>query len=565
MSEHEIHRDAGERRRVVIVGGVAGGASCAARLRRLDEDVEIVLVERGPHISFANCGLPYHIGGVIEDRDALLIQTPASFERRFDVDVRTKTVAVDVDPDAHTVTLRKWKNGETTHLRYDALVLSPGASPVVPPIAGAELDGVHSLRTIPDMDRIIGACENTQIEHVTVVGGGFIGMEVAENLIHRDIDVTVVEMNNQLMPNLDREMAASVADACTRHGVELCMETAVTAIEEVGEKLQVHLGDEASYLSDRVVMAVGVRPETKLAEAAGLELGDSGGIVVDEMMQTTRPDIYAIGDAAEVTHRVTGARGAMPLAGPANRQGRLVADVICGRNRQYKGPLGTSIIKIFDTVAACTGLSESGARRRQIPHQVAWVTAKSNASYYPGAGALTLKAIFDRESGKILGAQAFGKKGVDKRIDVLATAVAAGMTVDELEQLDLAYAPPFSSAKDPVNHLGAVAGGILRGDHPAASWEEVMGLAENRRLIVDVRSAQEFDSGTIPGAVNIPLDELRKRIEELPPRSTPIVLCKEGLRGYLATRVLLQNGHRPKNLLGGYELWKLASDHACVA
>ena len=561
MSENQTRERSEDRRRVVIVGGVAGGASCAARLRRLDENAEIVMVERGPHISFANCGLPYHIGGVIEDREKLLIQTPESFERRFDVDVRTLTEAVDIDPEARNITLRDVDNGQQEGLDYDDLVLSPGASPFLPPIPGVELDEVYSLRTIPDMDFIIEACDKSRVEHVTVVGGGFIGVEVAENLIHRGIDVTLVEMNDQLMPNLDREMAASVAEACIRNGVELCLEMAVTAIEEAGGKLRIHLDDQATYQTDMVVMAVGVRPETELAEAAGLELGEWGGIVVDEMMRTSKAHIYAIGDAVEVIHRVTGDQGPMALAGPANRQGRLVADVICGRNREYLGPVGTSIIKVFDTVAACTGLSQSQARRREVPHRVAWVTSKSHASYYPGAEPVTLKVVFDEETGLLLGAQAFGKEGVDKRIDVLATAVAAGMTVDELEQLDLAYAPPFSSAKDPVNHVGAVADGILRADHPAASWEEVIGPPKNGRLVLDVRTPEEFDAGTIPGAVNIPLDELRERIDELPENSSPIVLCKEGLRGYLATRILVQNGHRPRNLLGGYELWRLASAH----
>ena len=548
---------------VVIVGGVAGGASCAARLRRLNEDARIVMVERGPHISFANCGLPYHIGGVIEDRENLLIQTPESFQQRFDVDVRTCTEAVDIDPDARTVMLRSLSDNDETELSYDALVLSPGASPFVPPIPGVDLERVHSLRTIPDMDRIIDDCEQTTPDHVTVVGGGFIGVEVAENLIHRDIDVTLVEMNDQLMPNLDSEIAAAVTDACARHGVEVLLQTTVTAIEEGDERLGVRFGSEETRPTDMVVMAVGVRPETALAEQAGLDVGGRGGIVVNHRMQTSQPGIYAIGDAVEVVHRVSGARGPMPLAGPANRQGRLVADVICGRDRSYEGPLGTSIIKVFDTTAACTGLSEQIARRHGVDVRVAWVTAKSHASYYPGAESVTLKAIFDPETGQLLGAQGFGKDGVDKRIDVLATAVAAGMDVAELEQLDLAYAPPFSSAKDPVNHLGAVADGILRGDHPAASWNEVIESDEDR-FVLDVRTPEEFDAGTIPGAVNIPINQLRDRIDELPDGHTPIVLCKEGLRGYLATRILVQNGYQARNLLGGYNLWRLTDAYVAA-
>lgn len=546
-----------EAHRVVIVGGVAGGASCAARLRRLDEAAEIVMVERGPHISFANCGLPYHISGVIEERDSLLVQTPESFNDRYGVDVRVLTEVVGIDRKNKTVELRDVESDARSTLAYDQLVLSPGATPFVPPIPGANLPHVHALRNIPDMDRIIEACDTEQPEHVTVVGAGFIGLEVAENLKHRGIDVTVVEMADQVMPNLDREMAAALTDACARHGVEVLTSTRVTAIEQDGARLAVRTLDGPTVATDQIIMSVGVRPAVELATSAGLALGEHGGIQVDETLRTTDPDIFAIGDAVEVTHRVTGQTGFMPLAGPANRQGRLVADIIGGLERTYAGPLGTSIIKVFDTVAACTGMSEELANRLDVDHRVAWISGSSHASYFPGAETLTLKAIVDPADGKLLGAQGFGRDGVDKRIDVLATAIAAGMTADKLEELDLAYAPPFSSAKDPVNHLGAVAAGMLAGDHPTVAWDEIADLGDEVQL-VDVRTEEEYAAGTVPGAVNIPLDDLRERLDELD-RDVPVVInCQHGKRGYLAVRILLQHGFEARNLLGGYRLWEMA-------
>jgi NADPH-dependent 2,4-dienoyl-CoA reductase/sulfur reductase-like enzyme/rhodanese-related sulfurtransferase len=495
---------------------------------------------------------------VIEEREDLLVQTPESFKRRFEVDVRTLTEVVSIDRPSSTVVLRDVDSGQTSTMRYDSLVLSPGASPFIPPIPGADLPEVHALRTIPDMDRIIAACDASPPDHVTVVGAGFIGLEVAENLVHRGIGVTVVEMGEQVMPNLDSEMAASLADACARHEVDVWTETRVTAIEPDGQALRVKTHDGRSLATDLVVMAVGVRPEVSLATGADLELGERGGIAVDDTLRTSDPNIFAIGDAVEVVHRVSGQAGFMPLAGPANRQGRLVADVISGQDRHYAGPLGTSIIQVFDIVAACTGLSEKSASSLDIPHKVAWISSKSHASYYPGAESITLKAIFEPTSGKLLGAQAFGRDGVDKRIDVLATAIAADMTVAQLEQLDLAYAPPFSSAKDPVNHLGAVAHGMLRGDHPAISWRAFDELDADA-IVLDVRTAKEFSAGTIPGAVNIALDELRDRLDELSQDTPLVIFCKEGLRGYLATRILVQHGYDVRNLLGGYNLWRLAT------
>ena len=545
-------------RQYVIVGGVAGGASCAARLRRLDENARIIMVERGPYISFANCGLPYHIGGVIEDRDSLVVQTPEKFQARYGVEVRTLTEASSIDPGAQRVTLRDLSTGNEEILSYDALVLSPGASPFLPPIPGINSPGIHSLRTIPDMDRIIQACADDAPRHITVIGAGFIGLEVAENLIHRGIETTIIEMGSQVMPGLDREVATALARTCRENGIDLRLATTLTAIESSSEGLIAHT-DHGTLSTDLIVVAVGVRPESQLARDAGLDLTPRSAIAVDAGLRTSDPHIYAIGDVIDVPHRITGKSQPMPLAGPANRQGRLVADNIAGLDRTYRGAQGTSIIKLFDTVAACTGISEKLARRDAIPHAVAWIHGPSHASYYPGAETLTLKAIFDPTTGRILGAQGFGKDGVDKRIDVLATAVTAGMTVFQLEELDLCYAPPFSSAKDPVNHLGAVAAGMIQKSHPTISVEE---LAESgsQPLLIDVRTPEESKQGSIPGALSIPLDSLREHLPNLPADRPLVTFCKEGLRGYLAARILMQHDFDVRNLLGGYQLWALLQE-----
>ncbi len=544
-------------RRVVIIGGVAGGASCAARLRRLDESAHITMLERGPYISFANCGLPYHLSGVIEDRDSLLVQTPEKFEARFHIDVRVLTEALSIDPDARTVRIRDLSSDQTSELPYDDLVLSPGARPFLPPIDGIDLPEVHALRTIPDMDGILDAL-NDEPRHVTVVGAGFIGLEVAENLHHRGIPTAVIEMGPQVMPGLDPEISLTLTDACLRHGVDLRTSTRVTAIrpgDHTGA-LHVDLDPGTSLPTDLVIMAVGVRPENELARTAGLTLGPHGHILVDRSLRTSQPHIYAIGDAVEVPHRITGVSGPMPLAGPANRQGRLVADNICGLDRSYRGPLGTSIIQVFDTVAACTGISQKTATAQNIDHLSAWIYGHSHASYYPGSQSLALKAIFDPHTGRLLGAQGFGSDGVDKRLDVLATAIAAEMTVFQLEELDLCYAPPFSSAKDPVNHLGAVAAGMITGTHPAISPMELSNTSDSPQIL-DVRTPDEVAAGTLPDALAIPLDQLRDRLSELDPDRPIVTVCKEGLRGYLATRVLHQSGFTAHNLLGGYRLWSL--------
>lgn len=541
---------------IVIVGGVAGGASCAARLRRLDEEAQIILVERGPDISFANCGLPYHIGGVIEERDALLVQTPQGFKERFNIDVRTLTEATAIEPADQEITLRDLQTDQTTQITYDHLVLSPGAAPFIPPIPGADSQAVHILRNMGDMDRIIATCADESVRHATVVGGGFIGLEIAENLIHRGIQVTLVELADQLMPALDPEIARALENTCRESGIDLRLSTGLTAIEDQPSQTRAILASGERLDTDIVVMAAGVRPESTLAAQAGLELGGQGHIVVDDQMRTSDPHIFAIGDAVEIRHRVSGQLLPVPLAGPANRQGRLVADIIAGVDRSYAGTLGTSIIKLFDTVVACTGLSEKMATELDLPHEVAWIWGRSHASYYPGAKSLMLKAIFHPTTGQLLGAQGVGEEGVDKRLDVLATAIAAEMTVHDLEALDLCYAPPFSSAKDPVNHLGAVAAGMIQGTHPTVRADQWPAISQNSQII-DVRCADECSQGAIPGSINIPLNTLRQYLDQIDPQRPVILACQEGLRGYLATRTLLQYGFQAQNLLGGYNLFRL--------
>ncbi|MBA2661188.1 MAG: FAD-dependent oxidoreductase [Bradymonadaceae bacterium] len=544
-------------RKVVIIGGVAGGASAAARLRRLDESAQIVMVERGPYISFANCGLPYHLSGAIASRDALVVTTAEAFEARFNVRVLTMTEAVSIDREQKIVSMRTLTTGELFEQSYDELILSPGAAPIRPPLPGLDAPGVFVLRDIPDLDRIMAYLSEQNVAHATVVGAGFIGIEVAENLVEAGITVRVIERGPQILPFLDEEFASLAAQQCRCKGIELCLNTSLSGVETVEGALEVVLADGARLATGLVLVAIGVVAESTLAKAAGLELGERGGIAVDAQMRTSDPHIFAVGDAVEVVDRVTGKRLPKFLAGPANRQGRLAAEVIVGRSSTYPGALGTSIIKVFELAAACTGLSEKAAIAGGIAHRTAWIHAKDHASYYPGAKSLTLKAIFDPETGRLLGAQAVGYEGVDKRIDVLATAVAASMSVYDLEALDLAYAPPFSSAKDPVNQLGAVAAGMLRGDHPSVRWDELAQKLDGGALLLDVRELDEVNRGSIAGARHLPLAKLREHLAEIPAYRPVIVFCQEGLRGYLATRILAQNGFDACNLLGGYRLWTM--------
>lgn len=544
--------------KTVIIGGVAGGASAAARLRRLDESREIVMVERGPYISFANCGLPYHISGAIAERDALIVTSAEDFEARFNVRVKTLTEAMSIDRTRKTVLMRRVDTGQTFEESYDELILSPGAEPLRPPLPGLDLPGVFVMRNIPDLDRLMAHIADHQIRHATVIGAGFIGIEAAENLIEAGIGVTLIERGPQVLPFLDPELASLAAQECRCHGMDLRTSTSLLGVESNADGgLTVLLDEGSSVATGLVLLAIGVRAESGLAREAGLELSPRGGITVDDQMRTSDPHIFAVGDAVEVVDRITGQASPKFLAGPANRQGRLVADVIVGRQTTYAGALGTSIIKVFELAAACTGIGEIQARRLNIPHRTAWIHGKDHASYYPGAKHLTIKAIFEPDTGRLLGAQAIGTRGVDKRIDVLATALAAGMSVFDLEELDLAYAPPFSSAKDPVNQLGAVAAGMLRGDHPSVSWDTLADDTYPDALIVDVRQTHEFRRGSIENAINIPLPTLREHIAELSKDRPIIVLCELGLRGYLATRILVQHGFKASNLLGGYRLWSM--------
>ncbi|MGE4488923.1 MAG: FAD-dependent oxidoreductase [Kiritimatiellales bacterium] len=535
--------------KLVIIGGVAGGASTAARARRLSEEAEIILIERGPYISFANCGLPYHIGGEIAERDKLLVTTPETLRMRFRIDVRTRNEVTAIDPDAKEVEIRNLDSGEVYRESYDALVLSPGADPVRPPIPGIDSSNVLSLRNMEDMDRIIKALDGKR--HASVIGGGYIGLEMAEALRRRGIATTLIELAPQVMGPADPEMVSILHQELEINGVDLRLGTSVTAFEDTADGVKLTLSSGEILSTGLAVLAIGVRPETALAKAAGLELGPRGGIKVNDRMQTSMPDIYAVGDAVEVVDFVTRQPALIPLAGPANRQGRIAADNIFGRTSHYRDTQGTSICKVFNLAIGMTGLSEKGAKRANISFEKVYVHPASHASYYPGAAPLSIKMLFDPETGKVLGAQAVGSDGVDKRIDVFAVAIRAGLTVYDLEELELSYAPPFGSAKDPVNFAGFVAANALRGDVQLCQTEDVLKPGPHQKLL-DIRTVEEFEAGTIPGAKNIPLDELRDRLGDLSKEKEYLVFCRVGLRGYLACRILSQNGFKCRNLTGGY-------------
>ncbi len=543
--------------RIVVVGGVAGGASAAARARRLSETASLVVFERGPDVSFANCGLPYHIGGVIEERKRLLVQTPESLNARFDLDVRVNTEVVSIDPAARVVVARNLKTGRETQEPYDALVLSPGAEPIRPGIPGAQEEGVFTLRNMADMDAILAAVSKHGLTRALVVGAGYIGLELAEQLHHRGLPVSLVERLDHVLGVADTEMAYPLHEELARQGVDLRLGRAVTAFEKQGKGLVATLDDGARIACDLAVLSVGVRPETRLAREAGLALGPTGGIQVDEQMRTSDPHIFAVGDAVEVRDFVSGDPAVIPLAGPANRQGRIAAEVILGRDSRYKATQGTSICKVFDLSFAMTGLSEATLQRKGVPYRRIYVHPADHATYYPGAHPISLKLLFT-EAGKILGAQAVGVAGVDKRIDVIAVAQRAGLTVFDLEDLELCYAPPFGSAKDAVNMAGFVAANVLRGD--VALWEpEELATLNPEQMLVDVRTFDEFKLGSISGATCMPVDELRDRVEDLPRDKELLVFCQVGLRGYVAARQLTQLGFRVRNLSGGYRryaMWK---------
>ncbi|MBT3201595.1 MAG: FAD-dependent oxidoreductase [Phycisphaerales bacterium] len=549
-----------EHKRVLIVGGVAGGASAAARGRRLSEEAEIVLFERGEHISFANCGLPYHIGEVIAKRESLLIQTPESMARRFNIDVRTRCEVVSIDPKAHTVVVRDLDGGGVENVEaYDKLILSPGAEPVAPPIPGADLPGVHTLRNIADMDAIKQAVDAGGPERAVVVGGGYIGLEMAEALTLRGVEVTLVELADQVFIAADAEMAAPLHQQLESHGVDLRLGVSVSSIAADGAGLKVGLSSDEFVECGLVIMAVGVRPETKLAREAGLAIGSTGGIAVDEHMQTSDPDIYAVGDAVEVTEFVGGGGALIPLAGPANRQGRIAADNIFGRPSVYRRTQGTAICKLFDLAIGMTGMSEKALAGAGMSYEKVYTHAASHAGYYPGAAPLSLKLLFDPETGRILGAQGVGADGVDKRIDVLAVAIRAGLTVEQLQDMELSYAPPFGSAKDPVNYAAFVACNVMAGDVKLCHSADMLAPGDGQ-VLLDVRTRGEVDGGTISGAMHIPVDDLRGRLGELPAGKEFLVFCAVGLRGYLACRILSQNGIACRNLTGGYKTFKAFSE-----
>ncbi|MEI6278790.1 MAG: FAD-dependent oxidoreductase [Verrucomicrobiae bacterium] len=532
--------------KVVIVGGVAGGASCAARLRRLDEDAEILMVDRGPYVSFANCGLPYHVGGVIEKEASLLVADERLFRERFAIRVRTRCEVTSISTENKTVELRNVETGEVNTEPYDKLVLSPGAAPIRPPLPGIDLPGIFTVRTVPDARGIRAWIEATKSKRAVVVGGGFIGLEMAENLIRRGLDVTVVELLDQVMPPLDPEIARLVETHLKKHGVKLALGDGVAGFQKSGEAgLEVLTQSGKAHPADLVILAIGVRPETSLAKLAGLALGERGGIRVDEHMRTSNPDIFAVGDAVEVKDFVTGQWTLIPLAGPANRQGRIAADVIAGRDSRYRGTQGTAICGIFGLAVASTGASEKLlVRTGEKDFEKIYLNPRSHAGYYPGAKMISMKIVFRKSDGRLLGAQACGEDGADKRIDAIAMAIRMGGTVYDLEESELCYAPQFGGAKDPVNFAGMIAADVLRGDMPLSHWGE-------EGFLLDVRDPEEFSGGHAPDALNIPLNALRSRLGELPRDREILVYCHSGQRAYYATRILLQNGFAARNLSGG--------------
>ena len=537
-------------KKVLIIGGVAGGASAAARLRRLDETAEIIMFERGEHISFANCGLPYYIGGIIPERDHLLVETAEGMSSRFNMDVRVQTEVLSIHTSRKTVSVLDRITGRTYEESYDYIILSPGANPITPPIPGLdEAENVFTLRSIPDTDRIMEFIEIQQPHKAVVVGGGFIGLEMAENLHHRGLDVTIVEMLDQVMAPLDYEMAAFVHNHLREKGVNLILGDGVQAFKELGGKIQLQSGKTVA--SEMTILSIGVRPEVSLAKEAGLELGPRGGIKVNPYLQTSDPFIYAIGDAVEVQDFISQKPALIPLAGPANKQGRMAADNIAGLGRKYRGTMGTSIAKVFDLQVASVGNNEKMLKQNDMPYEVAHIHSGSHAGYYPGAHDMALKLLFHPTTGQIYGAQGVGQEGVDKRIDVLATAIFSGLTVRDLQELELAYAPPFSSAKDPVNMLGFAAANIMDGITNHVQWYEIEEIKKEGGILLDIRSNMERKLDPIDDSIHIPLDELRTRLSELPLDKGIYVFCYIGVRGYIAERILKQNGFSAYNLDGG--------------
>lgn len=547
--------------KIVIVGGVAGGASAATRARRLDEQAHIVLLERGPYVSFANCGLPYYVGNVIAERKKLAVQTPQSLHARFNLDVRTHSEVVAINTAAHEVTVRNVQTDETYVEPYDKLLLSPGAEPVRPPFPGSDLDRVLTVRSIPNVDRITSILEDEHAQSCVVIGGGFIGIEMAENLSLRGISTSIVELSNHVIKSVDADMAADLHAELRRGGIALHLNTGVTAIRQNGDSLLVDTSGGDALACDFAILAVGVRPDSAIARDAGIACGPHGHILVDDHMQTNAPDVYAVGDAIQVVDFVTGANTAIPLAGPANRQGRIAAENMLGGNCRYTGTQGSSVVKVFSLCAASTGLTEEAARAQEIVFDKTYLTQGHHAGYYPGARMMGLKVLWDPQTGKLLGAQAIGPEGADKRIDVIATAIRLGADVRDLASLELCYAPPFGSAKDPVNMAGFVAENVLSGKLRQFFPEDVAGLPRDGSVtLLDVRTPQErVTNGCIDGFVNIPVDELRGRVSEIPADKPVYVHCKSGQRSYIACRILTGLGYTCFNLAGGFDRWSAAT------
>ena len=549
--------------KVVIVGGVAGGATCAARLRRLDEQAEIIVFERSGYVSYANCGLPYYIGGDITDREELTLQTPESFRRRFRVDVRVRHEVTAVDTAAKEVTVQNLDTGETFREPYDKLLLSPGARPVKPDIPGVDDPLVFTLRTVEDTFRIYDYVTRRAPKTAVISGGGFIGLEMAENLIHRGIHVTLLQRPDQVMRPLDRDMAALLHARLRKAGVDLRLGCAATAFASRGDQIAVTVPGE-TLTADMVILAIGVQPDSKLAVEAGLEVNKRGAIVVSDRMETSAQDVYAVGDAVEITNFVSGRRVTVPLAGPANKQGRIAADNIAGGDSRYKGAQGSSVLKLFDMTAAVTGLNESAIQAAGLTYDKVVITSSSHAAYYPGAKSMVVKVLFETPSGRILGGQIVGYGGVDKRIDVLATAIRAGMTAFDLTELDLSYAPPYSSAKDPVNVAGYVIENILTGKVRQFHHDQVEQIAADPAVtLVDARTQGEWDRGHVEGAIHIPVDDLRRRMGEIPKDKPVYVYCHSGLRSYLACRMLTGSGYDCYNLSGGYSFYSSVKKDQC--
>ncbi|MBC2715707.1 MAG: FAD-dependent oxidoreductase [Desulfobacteraceae bacterium] len=540
--------------KLLIIGGVAGGATATARARRLNENAEIILFERGEYISFANCGLPYYIGEVIKERDSLLVTTVNDFKSRYAVDIRIFTEVTGIDRENKQVEVKNLQTGESYHESYDKIILSPGAEPFKPSIDGIHLDNIYNLRNIPDSDKIKEFVDTQKPESAVVVGGGFIGLEMAENLAIRGVRTTIVEKLDQVMPSLDFEMASFMSAHLKEKDVECILGDGIRSFSQNGSRLMVHTENGRQLECDMAILSIGVKPENRLASDAGLEIGNRGGVKVSATMQTSDPDIYAVGDAVEVTDYVTGLNTMMPLAGPANKQGRIAADNVMGRRCIFRGTLGTSVVKMFDLTVASTGCNERFLTAKEIPFLASYTHSGSHASYYPGAEMMAIKLFFSPGSGKILGAQIIGKEGVDKRIDVIATAIHGSMTVYDLEELELAYAPPYSSAKDPVNIAGFVAANILKGDVSNINWNELIDMDPDTTVFIDLRNKDELqEAGGIKGALHIPLQDLRKRLNELDTDKNYILYCAIGLRAYVGYRIMSQKGFKANNLSGGYK------------